>query len=204
MRWSSLVVGLAATPGRRGDDDGAAASDRDAGHDDDHDRGPGARRRRSARPPGAHRSGTPTPPTAAPPGYDATHYDIAFRYDPEAGTIDGVTTMTAMADVDLDQFSVDLLALDVSEVTVDGEPAEVEVDGRDVRIQPAAPIAEGEEFESEIAYVGVPEPVISAGFPTGWLTTDDGGAYVIGEPDGAATWFPSNDHPRTRPRSTWR
>ncbi len=46
-----------------------------------------------------------------------------------------------------------------------------------------------------MTYSGVPEPVISAGFPTGWLTTDEGGVYVIGEPDGGATWFPSNDHP---------
>ena len=80
-------------------------------------------------------------------------------------------------------------------MTVDGDEAEVEVDGRDVRITPAEPIAEGDEFEVEIDYGGVPEPVLSAGFPTGWLTADDGGAYVIGEPDGAATWFPGNDHP---------
>ena len=191
-----FIVGLAgyALAGR-GDDDGAAAEPTAApatttttteAPDPEDDGQPD---------PPADSVGDPYAPDSGATGYDATHYDIAFRYDPEAGTIDGVTTMTAVADVDLDQFSVDLLALDVSEVTVDGEPAEFDVDGRDVRIQPAEPIAEGEEFESEIAYVGVPEPVISAGFPTGWLTTDDGGAYVIGEPDGAATWFPSNDHP---------
>lgn len=134
-------------------------------------------------------------PDSGATGYDAMHYDIDFRYDPGAGTVDGVTTMTATAELDLEQFSVDLLALDVAAVTVDGEPAEVDVDGRDVRIQPAQPVAEGEEFVTEIAYGGVPVPVQSAGFPTGWLTTDGGGAYVIGEPDGAATWFPSNDHP---------
>ena len=192
-----FIVGLAgyALAGRSDDDDGAAAEPTAApatttttteAPDPEADGQPD---------PPAHSVGDPYAPDSGATGYDATHYDIAFRYDPEAGTIDGVTTMTAVADVDLDQFSVDLLALDVSDVKVDGEPAEFDVDGRDVRIQPAAPIAEGEEFESEIAYVGVPEPVISAGFPTGWLTTDDGGAYVIGEPDGAATWFPSNDHP---------
>ena len=139
--------------------------------------------------------GDPYSPDSGATGYDATHYDIAFAYDPEDQTIDGVTTMTATAEVDLGQFSVDLLALEISEATVDGEPADVETAGRDVRIQPAEPIAEGDEFVTEIAYAGVPEPVVSAGFPTGWLTTEDDGAYVIGEPDGAATWFPSNDHP---------
>jgi aminopeptidase N len=128
-------------------------------------------------------------------GYDASHYDIDFTYDPGDGSIAGVTTMTATATQDLSAFSVDLLALDVGQVSVDGEEAEVQVDDRNIEITPAEGIAEDDEFEVEVAYDGVPEPVITAGFPTGWLDTDDGGAYVIGEPDGAATWFPGNDHP---------
>ena len=90
-------------------------------------------------------------------------------------------------------------------MTVDGEEAEFDVDGRDVRITAGRAHRRRRGVRvTEIAYSGVPEPVVSAGFPTGWLTTDAGGAYVIGEPDGAATWFPSNDHPPTRPRSTCR
>ncbi len=134
-------------------------------------------------------------PDSGATGYDALHYDIGFTYGPDDGRIEGVTTMTARAEDDLAGFSVDLYELEMGEVTVDGEPAEVDVDGRDVRITPDAPIPEGEEFVTEMAYSGVPEPVISAGFPTGWLTTGEGGAFVIGEPDGAATWFPGNDHP---------
>src|SRR5690349_12797461 len=34
-------------------------------------------------------------------GYDATHYDIDFTYDPDNGSIDGVTPMTATATQDL-------------------------------------------------------------------------------------------------------
>ncbi len=139
--------------------------------------------------------GDPYAPASGATGYDALHYDIRFSYDPDDGRVEGVTTMTAEADEALAGFSVDLYELAMGEVTVDGEEAEFDVDGRDVRITPAEPIAEGEEFVTEMAYSGVPEPVISAGFPTGWLTTDAGGAYVIGEPDGAATWFPGNDHP---------
>lgn len=139
--------------------------------------------------------GDPYAPDSGATGYDALHYDVAFAHDPEDGELEGVTTMTAQADEALAGFSVDLYELAMDEVTVDGEPAEFDVDGRDVRITPAEPIGAGQEFITEMTYSGVPEPVISAGFPTGWLTTDEGGVYVIGEPDGGATWFPSNDHP---------
>lgn len=139
--------------------------------------------------------GDPYAPDSGATGYDALHYDVRFDYDPDDGELEGVTTMSARSDEALAGFSVDLYELDMDEVTVDGEPAEFEVDGRDIRITPAEPIAAGTEFITEMTYSGVPEPVISAGFPTGWLTTDEGGVYVIGEPDGGATWFPSNDHP---------
>jgi aminopeptidase N len=134
-------------------------------------------------------------PDSGATGFDVEHYDLAVAWDPEAQDLDGTATITATALQDLTRFSLDLLALDVGSVTVDGDEAEVDVDGRDVRITPPDDIAEGDEFEVVVEYGGTPEPVLSAGFETGWLTTDDGGAYVIGEPDGAATWFPSNDHP---------
>ena len=134
-------------------------------------------------------------PDSGATGYDVEHYDLDVAWDPGAEVLDGTTTITATATQDLTQLSLDLLALEVDGVTVDGDEAEVEVDGRDVVITLAEELAEGDEFEIVVEYSGTPEPVLSAGFETGWLTTDDGGAYVIGEPDGAATWFPSNDHP---------
>ncbi|MET0880729.1 MAG: hypothetical protein ABWZ14_04205, partial [Acidimicrobiales bacterium] len=99
-----FIVGLAgyALAGRGDDDDGAAAEPTAApvtttttteAPDPEDDGQPD---------PPAHSVGDPYAPDSGATGYDATHYDIAFRYDPEAGTIDGVTTMTAVADVDLD------------------------------------------------------------------------------------------------------
>ena len=146
--------------------------------------------------------GDPYAPDSGATGYDALHYDITFSYDPDGGRVEGVTTMTAAADEALAGFSVDLHQLDMEAVTVDGEDAEFEVEGRDERHHPGRADRSGEEFVTEMTYTGVPQPVISAGFPTGWLTTDDGGAYVIGEPDGAATWFPGNDHPSDKATMT--
>jgi aminopeptidase N len=57
-------------------------------------------------------------------------------------------------------------------------------------------LATGTEFETEVRYSGVPAPESSAvPFGGGWQGRD-GLFYVIDQPDGAASWFPANDHPR--------
>jgi aminopeptidase N len=47
-----------------------------------------------------------------------------------------------------------------------------------------------------VRYHGVPEPIVLATdfFELGWHT-EGRSAYVVSEPAGAQTWFPSNDHP---------
>jgi aminopeptidase N len=191
---AAVVATVAVLVGGGDDDDGpdaTATTGEPAGDGEESGEEPGAIEAK----PGGDAVGDDYSPDSGATGYDAEHYDIAFAFEPETGSIEGTTTMTATATQDLAAFSVDLLALEVDEVLVDGVDAEVQVDGRDVGITPAEPIPAGETFTAEITYGGIPEPVTSAGFPTGWLTSAEGGAYVIGEPDGAATWFPSNDHP---------
>jgi aminopeptidase N len=144
---------------------------------------------------GADTIGDPYTPDSGGTGYDVGHYDIALTWDPERHELRGTTTIEATATIDLTSFSLDLLGYEIDRVDVDGEEAEVERSGRDVRITPATPLAQGAEFTAEIDYGGEPEALSTLGFETGWITEDDGSAYVIGEPDGAATWFPSNDHP---------
>ncbi|GAA3245353.1 hypothetical protein GCM10020256_72100 [Streptomyces thermocoprophilus] len=46
-----------------------------------------------------------------------------------------------------------------------------------------------------VTYSGTPRPVTDPdGSLDGWIPTDDG-AFVAGEPQGAMTWFPANNHP---------
>ena len=52
-----------------------------------------------------------------------------------------------------------------------------------------------------IAYHGVPEPLPELG-GSGFIHTDDG-AVIVGEPHGAATWFPANDHPTDKASFTF-
>jgi aminopeptidase N len=81
-------------------------------------------------------------------------------------------------------------------VVVDGERAGAERRGdRDLIITPAAPIAAGASFESVVDYGGSPAAIAGADpVDPGW-SSDGDEVYVASEPVGAATYFPSNDHP---------
>ncbi len=56
---------------------------------------------------------------------------------------------------------------------------------------PARGLRDGSLFTVVVHYAGVPETVPDG---PGFIATDDG-AFVAGQPGGASTWFPANDHP---------
>lgn len=129
-------------------------------------------------------------------GYDVEHYAISLTVRRRTATIVGSTTITARATDDLESFALDLHHLTVAAVSVDGEGADFDLDGDELRIEPVAPIALGSRFQVSVRYRGVPEPIADPVIPieNGWNRTKTG-TFVINEPDGAKTWFPSNDHP---------
>ena len=57
----------------------------------------------------------------------------------------------------------------------------------------------------EVGYGGVPETIVGSpivfGSPYGFLHTDDGN-FVGAEPNAASTWFPFNDHPSDKARTS--
>ena len=155
-------------------------------------------------------------------GYDAGHYEIDLDYDPEANRIDAATTtMTASASANLRELSLDFQdVLAVSAVAVNGEPAQFASVDATPALSPdpevtqpmklvvdpaeaARPLA-GETFTVEVDYGGVPEEFtdpdtsiegwIRACYPLAPVQTCDG-SFVVNEPMGAQTWFPSNNYP---------
>lgn len=146
--------------------------------------------------PGAPGLGDSLYPEFGNGGYDALHYTLDLRVDPETGSLDGVTTMLAMATQDLSSFNLDLIGFTVESVQVDGVDAEFSRDGQELTITPATPIASGSEFTSAVFYSGIPEQMYSVAIPvpTGWVIHESG-SYVLSEPDGAANFYPVNDHP---------
>ena len=62
-------------------------------------------------------------------------------------------------------------------------------------VTPARGLRSGRTFSVVVRYTGVPAAVTDPdGSTEGWVRTPDG-AFVVGEPVGAMSWFPSNNAP---------
>jgi aminopeptidase N len=145
--------------------------------------------------PGAPGAGDPYFPLAGNGGYDVRHYDLTLRYDTAARHLDGTAVLTARATQPLSRFDLDLKGLKVTGVRVDGAPAAFRRSGQELVVTPRTALRPGRDFRVTVAYGGIPKPVTDPdGSPDGWIPTDDG-AFVAGEPQGAMTWFPANNHP---------
>ncbi|WP_182899893.1 M1 family metallopeptidase [Microbispora sp. H10830] len=155
---------------------------------------PGAGASRSTT--GAPGIGDPDFPSDGNGGYDVQHYDLRLSYDPSSRKLAGSATIEAKAAQDLTSFDLDLHGLTVSRVTVDGGAASFSRGKDELVIEPGKRISNGDRFAVTVDYSGVPEPMRDSANlgQYGFISTADG-AFVTCEPNGAKTWFPSNDHP---------
>ncbi|MGH3796555.1 MAG: M1 family metallopeptidase [Pseudonocardiaceae bacterium] len=156
---------------------------------------PGPPRPAEAHPvPGSDGIGDPYYPLAGNGGYDVTHYDIQLHYDPATDRLEGHTTITARATEDLSRFDLDL-RLAATAVTVDGHPARLHQENGELQVTPAQPVLTGRSMAVHVDYAGVPSSIKSdTDVAPPWVRTADG-AVAVGEPEIAAWWYPSNDHP---------
>lgn len=154
----------------------------------------------AASPAGAGTTGTagagdPYFPLAGNGGYHVRHYGLTLRYDPGSRRLDGRAVLTARATRDLTRFDLDFQGLKVTGLTVDRAGARFRREGQELIVTPRRPLHRGQNFQVTVTYTGTPKPVTDPdGSLDGWIPTDDG-AFVAGEPQGAMTWFPANNHP---------
>lgn len=127
--------------------------------------------------------------------------------DVETSELNGTTTIEADATQDLSSFNLDFIGFEIDSITVNGKSAEFSRDGQELTITPAESLRAGESFTVEVEYEGSPEQIntVSIPFPvpTGWVNFD-GGSFVLSEPDGAANYYPVNDHPLDKASYTFR
>ncbi|WP_228636874.1 M1 family metallopeptidase [Microtetraspora sp. AC03309] len=145
---------------------------------------------------GAPGIGDPTFPLDGNGGYDVGHYTLKLSYDPASKMLAGSTSIQAKAVQDLSRFDLDLHGFTVSRVTVGNSDATFTRDGDELVVTAPKMIAKDAPFTVTVDYSGVPDPVRNSSNlgSYGFIPTPDG-AFVTAEPDGAKTWFPSNDHP---------
>src|SRR5919108_2325957 len=131
-------------------------------------------------------------------GYDARHYDLAFRYPTNAPsqTVNGEVTMLARATQSLSSFNLDFAGDSVESVRVGGSQASWTRSGNELVITPRNAIRDHRSFVARIEYTSgpyTPGPE-QEGLPFGWFATLDG-SVMAGPPPMSQTISPGNRHP---------
>ncbi|MFF8807401.1 M1 family metallopeptidase [Streptomyces omiyaensis] len=146
--------------------------------------------------PGAPGIGDSYYPASGNGGYDVSHYDLRLKYQPATDLLEGTATILARTTQNLSRFNLDL-GLKAGEVRVDGRLAKFTATGdHELEIVPAVPLPKNKQVTVVVRYAGKPSEFKVDGW-SAWHRTPDGGVAAQ-EPDSAAWWFPSNDHPRDK------
>jgi len=147
--------------------------------------------------PGAAGIGDAYFPAMGNGGYDVEKYTIELEVDMTGRTVEARVTIAAVAVHDLSTFNLDFSGPAIGSLTVDSAPAGYERAGIELIVTPGDAIPQGAGFEVVIAYSGDPSAETAGGVTSrdsSWVWYPEG-SFVAGEPDGAAGWYPVNEHP---------
>ena len=145
--------------------------------------------------------GDPYYPTSGNGGYQIDSYDLDLSYDPPTNALQSTAKLagSVLSEDGLTQFDLDLQpSLTVSQVRVNDVPAGFRQHDAELVITPAAPLPAGSKLSIMVTYGGRPGLVPGGTVGQsdgGWYRTATGGALAAGEPTGASTWYPVNEHP---------
>lgn len=132
-------------------------------------------------------------------GYSVSRYELDLEYKVGVNRLTGTATITAVTLTELQAFALDLSStLSVSKVTVNGKRAQrFSCRGGKLRITLAEKLASGAGLTVVVRYSGNPKPFRTLWGDVGFEELTEG-ALVAGQPNGAASWFPCNDHPSAK------
>jgi aminopeptidase N len=133
------------------------------------------------------------------PGYQVSRYELDLEYKVSINRLSALATITAVTLSELEQFALDMsTALTVSKVLVNGKrAAHFSCRADKLRIRLASKLATGAALSIVVHYGGSPGPLRSLWGDVGFEELTDG-VLIAGQPNGAATWFPCNDHPSAK------
>ncbi|MBV8929095.1 MAG: M1 family metallopeptidase [Mycobacteriaceae bacterium] len=132
-------------------------------------------------------------------GYRVSRYELDLQYNVAVNRLSGSVTITAVTLAELRDFTLDLSdALTVTKVSVNGRrPAQFGCAGGKLRIALTSKLPAGAALSIHVRYGGSPRPIRSLWGEIGFEELSDG-ALVAGQPNGAASWFPCDDHPSAK------
>ncbi|WP_425955160.1 M1 family metallopeptidase [Xylanimonas sp. McL0601] len=122
------------------------------------------------------------------------HYALELRYRVEPNRLEGTARLTVRAVEAIEDVRLDLVGLRVSHVEVDGQATRYTQKPRVLRVRLPGQLAAGATATVTVTYAGNPRPARGPWGETGWEELGEG-VLVAGQPDGAPSWFPCNDHP---------
>ncbi|SEH60642.1 Peptidase family M1 [Mycolicibacterium rutilum] len=137
-------------------------------------------------------------PTSGNFGYRASRYDLELTYKVASNRLAGTATITAVTLASLRTFTLDLSpALSVSKVTVNGNRPQFRTASGKLHITLRDALPAGAAMTIVVRYGGNPRPIRSQWGDVGFEELTEG-ALVAGQPNGAQSWFPCDDHPAAK------
>lgn len=132
-------------------------------------------------------------------GYRVSRYELDLEYKVAINRLTGTATITAVTLASLKTFTLDLSdALSVTKVTVNGRrPAHFRTGNRKLHITLGVALPAGAALSIEVRYGGSPRPLRTYWGEVGFEELSNG-VLVAGQPNGAASWFPCDDHPSAK------
>lgn len=128
------------------------------------------------------------------PTYTVEHYDVNLVVKLAGNHLDGRALLRIRALEDLNEIALNLNGLKLIKATSQQRKVSVRNKHHRVVISTPKKIKAGEHLELSLRYSGNPGVDNSLWGEVGWEELTDG-ILVSGQPVGASTWFPCNDHP---------
>lgn len=133
--------------------------------------------------------------------YTVEHYDLQLKIKLSSNLLEGTAVLQILALAPLDTVALNLTGLRITKALCNGRRLSTRKRGPQQLVKLPAALAAGERAELLIRYTGNPRAHNGLWGEIGWEELTDG-VLVAGQPTGASTWFPCNDHPRHK--STYR
>ncbi|MFJ5955828.1 M1 family metallopeptidase [Paenarthrobacter sp. NPDC092416] len=135
-------------------------------------------------------------------GYRVDRYELDLDVRLGSNKLIGKAVLRCTALEATSRLVLDLVGLRASKIQLDGKKIpKFSHRAEHLVLTPASSLQPGQQFTLEVRYDGNPQPRRGLWGEVGWEELNDG-VLVAGQPNGAASWFPCNDHPRYK--STFR